>query len=380
MKIVIAIDSFKGSMTSLEAGAAAAQGIYRCCPDAEICLRPIADGGEGTVEALVAGMGGKLREITVTGPLGQRVNACYGILGETAVMEMAAAAGIALVPREALDPWRATTYGVGELIRDAIAQGCRRFLMGIGGSATNDGGVGMLQALGFAFLDAAGNPVDPGTKGLSQLAEISDKNVLPELKDCTFCVACDVDNPLCGTRGCSAVYGPQKGAAPGDISQMDGALAHYAQLTKMLYHHADPEAPGAGAAGGLGFALQTYLHGQLTSGIRLILEQIGLEDCLRDADLVITGEGRIDSQTVMGKAPVGVAAMAKKYGIPVLAFAGCVSRDGAVCNAHGIDGIFPIVRGACTLAEAMDNRTARENMADTVEQVMRLWLTARRSL
>ncbi|MBR4694535.1 MAG: glycerate kinase [Selenomonadaceae bacterium] len=374
MKIVVAIDSLKGSLTSMEAGDAIRSGILRVYPDAEVFVRPLADGGEGTVEALVLGMGGSLQEISVTGPLGEKVNASYGILKDsaTAIVEMAAAAGITLVPPQERNPYVTTTYGVGEILRDAIRKGCRHFIVGIGGSATNDGGIGMLQALGYEMLDAEGRNVPFGAEGLHKLAEIRKENVLPELAQCTFRIACDVTNPLCGENGCSAIYGPQKGATPSSIPQMDQWLADYARLSGKLFPHADPNAPGAGAAGGLGFAFLTYTNAVLESGIRIVLDETKLEEYVRSADLVITGEGRLDAQTVMGKAPIGVASIAKKHGKAVLAFSGCVTRDARECNAHGIDAYFPILRQASTLAEAMDPDNARQNMADTVEQAMRL--------
>ena len=376
MKIVVAIDSLKGSLSSLEAGAAIREGFLRADPDARVEVRPLADGGEGTVEALAAGMGGTLHKVTVTGPLGAPVECAYGILpdGKTAVVEMSGAAGITLIPAEERNPLHATTYGVGQVLRDAIDRGCRRFIVGIGGSATNDGGAGMLQALGFGFLDKAGRNIPGGAAGLAELDAITTENVLPELAECTFKIACDVTNPLCGPKGCSAVYGPQKGATPEMIRQMDGWLARYAQLAaRCRPETADPENPGTGAAGGLGFAFLTFTNAVLESGIDIVLEETRLADCLRDADLVVTGEGRLDGQTAMGKAPVGVARLAKQYGKPVIAFAGSVTQDAAACNRAGIDAFFPILRGICTLEEAMDPDNARRNLTDTAEQVFRLW-------
>lgn len=377
MKVVIAIDSFKASLSSLEAGNSAAAGIRRVTSDADISVLPIADGGEGTVEALAYGMKGEIKEVTVCGPLGKSVVAKYGIAGKTAIIEMSAAAGIFLLEREELNPTITTTYGVGEMIKDAIKSGCREFIIGIGGSATNDGGAGMLSALGFEFLDKDGNAVSFGAKGVGMIERITDDKALPELKDCKFNIACDVTNPLCGERGCSAVYGPQKGATEEDVRVMDKALAHYGELTRRKYPHADMNAAGAGAAGGLGFAFMVYLGGKLGSGIELVLDRIGIEEKIKVADLVITGEGRIDSQTVMGKAPIGIARLAKKHGKDVIAFAGCVTRDSNVCNSHGIDAIFPILRSVSTLDEAMDAENAKMNMADTAEQAFRLWKLSR---
>lgn len=377
MKVVVAMDSFKGSLTSLAAGAAAREGILRADPAAEVLVRPLADGGEGTVEALVSGMGGRLRTVRVTGPLGEGVDCAYGVLGDTAVIEMAGAAGLPLVPTEERDPLRTTTYGVGEVIADAIAQGCRRFLVGIGGSATNDGGAGMLQALGFGLLDAEGRDIPRGAQGLKKLARIETAGALPALAGCRFRVACDVTNPLCGEKGASAVFGPQKGARPADIPRMDAWLAAYAQIAAKAFPGADPEAPGTGAAGGLGFAFRTFLSGELEPGVQIVLEETRLAEALAGADVVVTGEGRLDGQTAMGKAPVGVARLAKARGCLVLALAGGVTRDAGACNGVGIDAFFPAVRGVTTLAEAMDPENARANLADAAEQAFRLLAAAR---
>lgn len=374
MKAVVAIDSLKGSLSSMEAGNAIAEGIYRADAEAKVEVRPLADGGEGTVDALVQGMNGSLRKVCVTGPLGEKVDAAYGIIEEEkmAVIEMSAAAGITLVPDEKKNPLFTTTYGVGEMIRDAIEKGCRKFVVGIGGSATNDGGIGMLQALGYDFLDSKGNAVPYGAKGLEDLAEIRKEHVLPELAQCEFKVACDVTNPLCGPLGASAVYGPQKGATPEMVREMDQWLADYAKLAANCSERADAEHPGTGAAGGLGFAFLTFTNAVLESGIKIVLEETKLEQYIQDADIVITGEGRLDGQTAMGKAPVGVAKLAGKYKIPVLAFAGSVTKDARKCNEEGIHAFFPILRGITTLEDAMDAENARRNLMETVEQVFRL--------
>ena len=316
--------------------------------------------------------------MSVTGPLGDAVTAEYGILKadgtrpKTAIIEMSAAAGITLVPDEKRNPMHTTTFGVGELIKDAIDNGCRHFIVGIGGSATNDGGIGMLQALGYDFLDKDGAPVAYGGAGLQSIARIQAENVLPELKDCTFRVACDVTNPLCGPMGSSAIYGPQKGATPEMVKELDEALLHYAELSKETFDHADRLYPGTGAAGGMGFAFLTYTNAVLESGIKIVLEETGLEDEMKDADFVITGEGRLDSQTALGKAPIGVAHLAKKHDKKVLAFAGCLTPDAGVCNENGIDAFFPILRRVITVQEAMEKENARENMIRSVEQVFRL--------
>ena len=374
MKVVVAIDSLKGSLSSLEAGEAIKSGVLKAMPDAEVYVRPLADGGEGTVEALALGMGGELKTVEVTGPLGEKVNCLYGILEEskTAIVEMSGAAGITLVPDELKNPLHTTTYGVGEVIKDAIANGCRHFIVGIGGSATNDGGIGMLQALGYGMLDKDGNQVPFGAKGIKEVVTITDDQVIPELKDCSFRIACDVTNPLCGERGCSAVYGPQKGATPEMIKDMDAWLSDYAKIVSAKYEKADAEYPGTGAAGGMGFAFLAYTNAVLESGIKIILEETKLEDYVKDADIVITGEGRLDGQTAFGKAPIGVAKIAKKFDKTVLAFAGAVTKDAVVCNEHGIDAFFPILRRIQTLQEAMTPEIARDNMVTTVEQVFRL--------
>lgn len=380
MKIVVAMDSLKGSLSSLEAGKAVRKGALQADPQADVTVRPLADGGEGTVEALVTGMNGTRCQVTVTGPMGEPVACTYGILpdGQTAVVEMSGAAGLTLVDPARRDPMRATTYGVGEVLRDAIGRGCRRFLVGIGGSATNDGGVGMLQALGYEFLDASGRPIAPGAAGLADLHTIRADHVLPQLARCTFKIACDVTNPLCGPQGCSTVYGPQKGATPAMIEKMDGWLDRYAALAARLYpDKADPDHPGAGAAGGMGFAFLAFTNAVLESGIDIVLTETALAAYIRQADLVVTGEGRLDGQTAMGKAPVGVARLAKRYGKPVIAFAGSVAPEAAACNEKGIDAFFPILRGSCTLEEAMQPDTARRNLTDTAEQVFRLWRTAK---
>ena len=374
MKIVIATDSLKGSLSSLEAGNAIRRGVRNVYPRSEVLVRPLADGGEGTVEALTIGMGGQLQTVTVTGPLGSPVECTYGILedGITAVIEMSAAAGITLVPEASRNPLFTTTYGVGEVICDAIRKDCRSFIVGIGGSATNDGGAGMLQALGYDLLDAAGQPIAAGAVGLKDLASISTAHVIPELADCTFRIACDVKNPLCGPEGCSAVYGPQKGATPEMIAKMDAWLARYAELARSVSEKADAAIPGTGAAGGMGFAFLSFTNAVLEPGIQIVLEETHLEDWLRDADFVITGEGRLDEQTAMGKAPVGVAALAKKHGCRVIAFAGCVTPEAGICNQYGIDAFFPILRSAMSLQEAMDPETAAANLSAAAEQVFRL--------
>lgn len=376
MKIVISIDSFKGSLSSMEAGNAVAAGIHRVNPQIEVVIKPLADGGEGTVSALIEGMNGQKVTIPVTGPLEEKVQATYGVIADQklAVIEMSEAAGLTLVPPAQRNPLFTTTYGVGELILDAVEKGCRHFIIGIGGSATNDGGAGMLQALGFDLLDASEKPIALGGQGLAELKEIRCDRVPEVLQECEFQIACDVTNPLCGPNGSSAVFGPQKGATKDMVADLDDWLMNFAKVAQAQFPKADPLAPGTGAAGGLGFAFQAFLQGKLEPGIDIVLETIALEEALLEADLVITGEGRLDEQTAMGKAPVGVAKLAKKYGKTVIAFAGSVTSGARECNKQGIDAYFPILRQITTLEAAMDHEQATQNLADTAEQVMRLVL------
>jgi len=376
MKIVIALDSFKGSLTFREADEAAAAGARRAAPEAEILLCPVADGGEGTADAL----GGTPIGVTVSDPLGRPIRAQYRILEEDgarrAVIEMAAAAGLPLLRHEEYDPRRAATFGVGELILDALSRGCRRFTIGIGGSATNDGGAGMLSALGFRLLDAAGAPIPPGADGLALLSRIEDVGVPAAVRASSFTVACDVTNPLLGPTGCSAVYGPQKGASPRDVAAMEAAMTHYAAVVRAWNPSADDKLPGSGAAGGMGFALRTFLGASLRPGAEAVLEAAHLEEMLRGADLVLCGEGQIDAQTAMGKAPLAVARLARRAGAAVVALGGAVRPDAAAC--HGaFDAIFPILRAPCPLEEAMSPGCARENLAAAAESVVRLFRRAR---
>lgn len=376
MKVVVAIDSFKGSLTSLQAGSAVKDAILRLDKDSEVSVKSLADGGEGTVDALASGFDSNVIELTVKGPLLRPVTARYCILNDTntAVIEMASASGITLINSEERNPLETTTYGVGEVIKDAIERGCRRFIVGIGGSATNDGGTGMLTALGYEFLDKNNDQIALGAKGLKDLCKIKSDHVMPELKECIFNVACDVTNPLCGGNGCSAVFGPQKGATAEMIRDMDSWLEEYAKTAKTVSSQADKNCPGAGAAGGLGFAFLSFTNAVLKSGIEIVLEEIKLEDDIKDADIVVTGEGRLDAQTIMGKAPIGVAKLAKKHDKKVIAFSGCVTDAAEVCNEHGIDAFFPILRGVTTLEQALDTDNAYKNLTATAYQVFRLLL------
>lgn len=309
MKIVIAIDSLKGSLSSIEAANAIKKGIENSKLDAHIEIKPLADGGEGTVDALVDGMNGKRKVVEVCGPATKSVEATYGILDDnkTAIMEMAQAAGITQVSGEEKNPLITTTYGVGQMIKAAIDEGCRNFIMGIGGSATNDAGVGMLQALGFKFYDENNNLVNLGGKVLNQIRRIDDSEKLKELDECNFKIACDVNNPLFGLNGAAHIYGPQKGATPEIVDELDKGLRNFAEIVKRDLNKDLANTPGAGAAGGLGYGFLTFLNSKLESGIKIILDEIKLEESVKDDDIVVTGEVRLDNQTAMGKAPIGVA-------------------------------------------------------------------------
>lgn len=453
--ILIAMDSFKGSLTSMQAGDAVKEGLLRVDSKANVAVRPLADGGEGTVKALVDGMGGELVSVRVTGPLGEEVSCEYGIVQFRssaivdevtdeqmrtdmpvfsdivsrqkeymsdsdfynnkadiyktalhselcAVIEIAGAAGLPLVPEDKRNPMYTTTYGVGEVIRDAIGRGCRRFIIGIGGSSTNDGGVGMLQALGVHFLDDEGSEIERGAVGLEKLKSIDTSYMLPELSECEFRIACDVDNPLCGENGCSAVFAPQKGASKEDIMKMDKWLSHYAELAATLcedslfhktskteeyydvktilnkdsYDRQSAGFPGDGAAGGLGYAFRTFLHGELVSGSRLIIEETGLKDYIEKADIIITGEGCLDGQTVMGKAPISVAKLAQECSDAdkpkkVTAFAGKLGDGVEKCLLHGIDAYYAIKYENDIPQDVMKPEVAGKYLADTVEKVFR---------
>ena len=372
MKAVIAIDSFKGSLTSIEAGNTVKQ-AYLDVLGGKAVVYPVADGGEGTTETLLTALHGKRVTKTVTGPLGEPVEAFYGIVneGKTAVLEMAVAAGLPLVPPNFQNPMNTTTYGVGELILDAMDQGVREFVLGIGGSATNDGGLGMLSALGMQFLDKEGKRCGIYGKDVENVAGICQDGADPRLHDCTFRVACDVTNPLCGENGATAVFGPQKGADADMIKRLDRGLSKYADLTEQLLKGSFRDMPGAGAAGGLGFALLAFLNAELIPGIELVLDLLQVEKEMKTADLVITGEGRIDGQTAMGKTPVGVAALAKRHAKPVIAFGGCIGEGAQACNEKGIDAYFPILRDMLSKEEAMDPETAQENLYQTAVQIFR---------
>jgi glycerate kinase len=355
MKIVIAPDKFKGSLSAIEVCAAIARGVKRAEPRAQIVEMPIADGGEGTVPALVAAAGGRLLTRRVTGPLGDRVRAMFGLLGDgkTAVIEMAAASGLVLVPPHRRNPLVTTTYGTGELILAALAQGVKEIILGIGGSATNDGGAGLARALGARFLDAAGRELPEGGAALARLSRIDLTGLDPRLAEADLLVACDVDNPLTGPRGASAVYGPQKGATPEVVAQLDAALVTFAGVARAATGRDVADRPGAGAAGGLGAGLLFFTPARLRPGVEVVLEATGFDRRVAGAALVITGEGRTDAQTAMGKAPVGVAAAAARHGVPVVCLSGGLGEGADEVLAHGIDALAAVVPRPMTLEEAM---------------------------
>lgn len=355
MRLVVAPDSFKGSASAKEVAQAIADGLKTALPKAEFDLVPMADGGEGTVEALVAATNGKIITKRVTGPLGEPVDAFFGILGdeETAVIEMAAAAGLHLVPPEKRNPFITTTYGVGELIRAALDAGCKRIIVGIGGSATNDGGAGMVQALGAKLLDEKGNEIGFGGGELGKLTKIDISGLDNRLKETEILVACDVTNPLTGPNGASAVYGPQKGATPEMVKLLDENLSHYAAIIRRSLGVDVESVPGAGAAGGLGAGLMAFCQAILKRGVELVIQAVGLDERVRSSDLVITGEGKLDFQTGFGKVPYGVAQVAKRYGKLVIAIAGQLGEGSEKCREWGIDACFAIVNRPMSEQEAM---------------------------
>lgn len=355
MKIVIAPDSFKGSLTAMEVATAVERGMSKVFPDAVIDKVPMADGGEGTVQSLVDATGGEILTERVTGPLGEIIDAKYGVLGDgnTAVIEMAAASGLPLVPENKRNPMLTTTYGTGELVKAALEHGCRKLIIGIGGSATTDGGAGVAQALGAKLLDDNGEEIEFGGGELARLAKIDISTIDPRVAETETEVACDVDNPLTGPRGAAYVYSPQKGATPEMVKKLDKALKQFAEIVKRDLGKEVNDVPGAGAAGGLGAGLMAFLNAELKSGIDIVIEAAKLDEHVKDADLVITGEGMIDSQTIYGKTPIGVAKVAKRYGIPVLGIAGALSDDCDVVYEHGIDALISIAPGPISLNDAM---------------------------
>ena len=371
MKIVIAPDSFKGSATSRMAARAMGEGVRKIFPDAELVEIPVADGGEGTVEALTDSMHGEIVKKMVKGPLGDDVEAVYGLLpGKTAVIEMASASGLPLIPDDRRNPLLTSTYGTGQLIDDALARGCETILLGIGGSATNDGGTGMAKALGYKFLDSNGNTLPEGGGALTDLADIDDAEVNSLVFRAKFLVACDVTNPLTGPEGASHIYGAQKGASAEDIELLDSALEKLAAVVSRKFGRSNKNFPGAGAAGGLGYGLMEFCGGELKPGIEIVLDLVKFDDYLDNADLVISGEGRIDGQSVYGKVPVGIAGRAKKKGIPVLAIVGDIGPKVEAVYDHGIDAIMTSVNKAMSLEEAMSR--SYELLVDSAARAMRM--------
>ncbi|WP_061014222.1 glycerate kinase [Photobacterium leiognathi] len=355
MKIIIAPDSYKESLTAMEVATAIENGFRQVIPNAEYIKLPMADGGEGTVQSLVDASNGTIIEHSVTGPLGEQVNGFFGLMGDgkTAIIEMAAASGLHLVSPELRNPMLTTSFGTGELILAALDKGVEHIIVGIGGSATNDGGIGMAQALGVRFLDENNKQISYSGGALDRLHRIDISNIDPRLVSVKLEVACDVDNPVCGEKGASQVFGPQKGATPEMVTQLDNNLAHYAEIIKRDLGKDVKDMAGAGAAGGMGAALLGLFNAQLRPGIEIVMDAVNLADALKDADLVITGEGRIDSQTIHGKTPIGVARTAKRFNKPVIGIAGSLSYDCNVVHEHGIDAVFSVVPRSVSLAEAL---------------------------
>lgn len=372
MKFVIAPDSFKESLTALEVATAIETGFKRVFPDADYVKLPMADGGEGTVQSLVDATQGKLIECEVTAPLGDKVKSFFGLSGDgkTAIIEMAAASGLHLVPPEKRNPLLTTSYGTGELIKLALDLGVESFILGIGGSATNDGGVGMLQALGMQCLDSQDKPIGFGGAELANIVKIDVQQLDPRLQQVHIEVACDVNNPLCGECGASAIFGPQKGATPEMVKQLDAALSHFAEIAERDCGKQIRDQAGAGAAGGMGGGLLLLPSVQLKAGIQIMLERLHLIDHVKDADVVITGEGRIDAQSIMGKTPIGVARTAKQFNKPVIAIAGCLREDYDVVFDHGIDAVFPIIHQLGDLSDIL--KQGEQNLISTAQNVARV--------
>jgi glycerate kinase len=378
MKIVIAPDSWKESLSALEVADCIEQGFREIFPEAHYVRLPVADGGEGTVEAMIAATGGRRVALEVTGPLGDRVAAFYGLSGDgrCAFIEMAAASGLELLPLAQRNPLITTSWGTGELICHALEAGVQQIIIGIGGSATNDGGAGMLQALGVSLRDAQGRELERGGAALAQLSAIDISGLRPELAHCHIDVACDVTNPLIGERGASAVFGPQKGATPEMVAQLDAALENFARVVRQALGTEIQSLPGGGAAGGMGAALHAFCGARLRPGVEIVTGALKLEDQVCDADLVITGEGRIDSQSIQGKVPFGVAQVARRHNKPTIAIAGSLAPDVGVVHQHGIDAVFSVINRICSLEEALDN--AAENLRATARNIAAALAVGRR--
>jgi glycerate 2-kinase len=375
LKIVIAPDSFKESLTAMEVAESIEKGLKSVFPEAELIKVPMADGGEGTVQSLVDATGGLIYNKMVTGPLGEPVEAFFGILGhgKTAVIEMAAASGLHLVTKEKRNPLLTSTRGTGELILTALDHGVKHIIIGLGGSATNDGGAGMAMALGASLLDESGMEIGEGGGALLNLARIDITEMDKRLANVKFEVACDVDNPLTGDRGASAIFGPQKGATPEIVEKLDQNLAHYAKVIQRDLGKSINEVPGAGAAGGLGGGLLAFLSATLKSGVNIVIAATGLAQQIKGADLVITGEGKIDGQTIYGKTPIGVAKTAKLFDVPVIAIAGNVASDSTIVHEHGIDAVFSIIPGIIHLEDAFANAAYYvESLSTNLAKMMKM--------
>ena len=375
MKVLVAIDSFKGSLSSLEAGNAVKSGIEKL--GCEVLVKPIADGGEGSVEALADALKAKFMDVIVANPLGEKMPARYALKGELGILEMASASGLPLIEKSRRNPLKTSTYGFGEMIAHAIAHGARKFIIGIGGSATNDAGMGMLRALGFKFKDANGAELAGAGEDLIKLTTIDCTSVLPHLKECEFLIACDVDNPLFGENGAAYIYAPQKGADAAMVKQLDAGLINFASVVSKHLGRELWNSPGAGAAGGLGFGFVSFLNATLKPGIDIITEEIGLDRDMQGVELVITGEGRLDFQSSMGKTPCGIAKIAASYGVPVIALAGGISPCAGGCNERGIGAFFCILNEPISLERAMEKETATQNLARVAEQAVRLFMLGR---
>ncbi|MDU7926329.1 MAG: glycerate kinase [Finegoldia magna] len=371
MNILVLIDSFKGSLSSLEAG----EIIKKACeqdPSNKVIVKPVADGGEGTIDSLKDIKNARIVEVDVHNPLMEHHIARYLIVDDKlAIMEMSESSGLTLI-KDNLDPMNATTFGVGDMIKDALDKNIREFIIGIGGSATTDGGMGMLRSLGARFFDEDGIEISNGPIGIIDLETIDLDNFDVRLKECTFQIACDVDNPLCGERGSARVFSPQKGATPKQVEELDKLLGKYHEVTKKVIPDANDTIEGAGAAGGLGYAFKNYLNAELKPGIPIILEMLGADELIKNSDLIITGEGKMDFQTSMGKTPVGIANAAKKYNKKVIAFCGVCDNDAVSVNDRGIDAFFPILNKCMSTNEAMDKKVSEENLYRSVDQVMKL--------
>lgn len=371
MNILVLIDSFKGSLSSLEAE----EIIKKACEQDSsnnVTVRPVADGGEGTIDSLKDIKNAKIIKVDVHNPLMEHHTARYlSVDDKLAIMEMSESSGLTLI-KDNLDPMNATTFGVGDMIKDALDKNIREFIIGIGGSATTDGGMGMLRSLGARFYDKNGIEISNGPIGINDLEKIDLDNFDKRLKDCTFQIACDVDNPLCGEYGSARVFAPQKGATPSQVEELDKLLGKYHEITQEIIQDADSNIEGAGAAGGLGYAFKNYLNAELKPGIEIILEMLGADDLIKNSDLIITGEGKMDFQTSMGKTPVGIAKLAKKYNKKVIAFCGVCDNDAVSVNERGIDAFFPILNNCMSTDEAMDKKVSEENLFRCVDQVMKL--------